>query len=69
MLEFQKIFDELKDIIKEYEIFLDLKSDTLDNYYLDTRQVNKRNKKPIFFGAVQIKKTRKRASVATQFST
>ncbi|MBU8906278.1 DUF1801 domain-containing protein [Desertibacillus haloalkaliphilus] len=56
MLEFQKIFDKLKGIIKEYEAFLDVKSDTLDNYYLDSKQMNPRNKKPIFFGAVQIKK-------------
>lgn len=40
MLKFQKIFDELKGIIKEYEVFLNVKSDTLDNYYLDSRQVN-----------------------------
>ncbi|GAE27969.1 hypothetical protein JCM9140_4138 [Halalkalibacter wakoensis JCM 9140] len=55
-MDFQIIFDELKELLKEYEEYLDVKSDTVDHYYLDSIKVNPRNKKPIFFGAVQIKK-------------
>lgn len=36
---------------------MNVKADTADNYYLDTVSVNPKNKKPIFFGAVQIKKS------------
>ncbi len=55
-MEFQSIYDELSKLLKEYEDHLDVKHNTSDNYYLDTRKIYERNKKPIFFGAVQIKK-------------
>ncbi|WP_096200317.1 hypothetical protein [Bacillus sp. FJAT-45350] len=55
-LEFQNIYNELYILLKEYEANLDVKTDSLENYYLDTRKIDPKNKKPIFFGAVQIKK-------------
>ncbi|MEM6317261.1 MAG: hypothetical protein AAF960_06300 [Bacteroidota bacterium] len=39
-----------------YESALSVKHDKSDNYYLNT-QPNETNKKPAFFGAVQIKKS------------
>jgi hypothetical protein len=53
---FQAVFEQLKLLLKPYEPFMDVKSDSGTDYYLDTRTVNPKNKLPIFFGAVAIKK-------------
>jgi hypothetical protein len=53
---FKDIFVRLKSIIYHYESYLKVKTDTLDNYYLDTKHILDHNKKNLFFGAVQIKK-------------
>ncbi len=53
--DFQIIFDQLKPILQAYESNLVVTTDEPGNYYLDASAVGK-NKKPIFFGAVQIKK-------------
>jgi hypothetical protein len=55
-MENQALFDELKNMMLEYEGGLEKKSDTSENYYLDSKQINPKNKKPIFFGAVQVRK-------------
>ncbi|WML50032.1 hypothetical protein RCG23_09380 [Neobacillus sp. PS3-34] len=53
---FNEIFSRLKSIMISYEGELEVKVDTDENYYLDTKHVMEHNKKPLFFGAVQIKK-------------
>ncbi len=53
---FNEIFSRLKSIMSSYEGELEVKADTDENYYLDTKHVMEHNKKPLFFGAVQIKK-------------
>lgn len=50
------IFEALKEIISQYSDDLTLVKDTDDNYYLDTKFIAK-NKKPMFFGAVTIRKS------------
>lgn len=50
------IFTQLKSILEKYEPNLSLLHNKSDNYYLNT-PVTDRNKKPEFFGAVQIKKS------------
>ena len=52
---FPGVFDRLKQVMKAHAGSLECKHDESDNYYLDTRHIMK-NKKPLFFGAVQIKK-------------
>lgn len=52
---FSEIFEYLRKILKSFEKKLDYKTDEPGNYYLDTRHVMK-NKKPLFFAAVQVKK-------------
>ncbi|WP_373232217.1 hypothetical protein [Cohnella sp.] len=54
--DFRQVFNQLRDILKVYESELDIKIDSLDNYYLDTYTINPNNKKPIFFAASVIKK-------------
>ena len=54
-VDFQSIFNQLKPILQAYESNLVVVADEPDNYYLDTKMIGS-NKKPIFFGAVQIKK-------------
>lgn len=54
MADFQTIYNKLKKIISAYSKDMIVKHDTDSNYYLDTRKIF--NKKPVFFGAVQIKK-------------
>ena len=49
------VFKALKEIISGYSHSLVLVTDDETNYYLDTHHIMK-NKKPMFFGAVQIKK-------------
>jgi len=53
--EFQDVFKHLHSILKKHEKKLDVVKNAEDNYYLNTEHLMK-NKKPMFFGAVQIKK-------------
>jgi hypothetical protein len=53
---FNDIFLRLKSIMSNYEIYLEVKTDTSKNYYLETKHVMNLNMKNLFFGAVQIKK-------------
>jgi hypothetical protein len=48
-------FAELKSIMEPYAKVLDAKKDDTTELYIDTRHIQK-NKKPLFFGAVQVKK-------------
>lgn len=48
-------FDALKAIMAPYAESLDVKHDEPGNFYLDTHHIMK-NKKPLFFAAVQTKK-------------
>ncbi len=50
------VFAELRSILAPYAAQLDAKKDDATELYLDTRFVQK-NKKPLFFGAVQVKKS------------
>lgn len=49
------VFKALRNITSRYSEHLVLVTDDETNYYLDTHHIMK-NKKPLFFGAVQIKK-------------
>ena len=49
------VFEQLKHILKPYAGDLVVVKDAPDDYYLNTAHIMK-NKKPLFFGAVQIKK-------------
>jgi hypothetical protein len=51
----QAIFQELKQILQPFAPHLVIQADESDNYYLDTPYIDQL-KKPLFFGAVQIKK-------------
>ncbi|MDP4162741.1 MAG: hypothetical protein Q8898_06510 [Bacillota bacterium] len=53
---FDEVFSKLKNIMMSFENKLEVKVDTDENYYLDTKHIMEHNKKPLFFGAVQIKK-------------
>ena len=55
MNELHPVFVELRKILAPYAATLDVKRDDETELYLDTRHLHK-NKKPLFFGAVQIKK-------------
>lgn len=54
-MSFPEVFTELKSLLEPYAARLAVVADTEENYYLDTFHTMK-NKKPLFFGAVQIKK-------------
>ncbi len=54
-MEATRIFTELRTILIPYAESLDVKEDTDESYYVDTRHVMK-NGKPLFFGATQIRK-------------
>lgn len=56
MPDLKAAFDELKAIMAPYASSLDAKRDDEYELYLDTRHIQK-NRKPLFFGAVQIKKS------------
>lgn len=56
MPDLQPIFAELVSLMRPYAAKLDVKTDTDTELYVDTRHVQK-NKKPLFFGAVQLKKS------------
>ena len=49
------VFQDLKETMSSYCEYLDLVADDEVSYYLNTHHIMK-NKKPMFFGAVQIKK-------------
>jgi hypothetical protein len=52
---FDTVFQELRAIFQQHEPGLAVKDDTQGSYYLETRHVLK-NKQPLLFGGVQIKK-------------
>jgi hypothetical protein len=56
MKEFDVIFAELHKVLAPYAQKLDVKKDDEVELYVDTHHIQK-NKKPLFFGAVQIKKS------------
>jgi hypothetical protein len=56
MPDLNAVFIELKAIMAPYTTKLDVKKDDPSELYVDTKHVQK-NKKPLFFGAVQIKKS------------
>ncbi|MBW8368886.1 MAG: hypothetical protein K0M70_13630 [Arenimonas sp.] len=56
MPDLNAVFAELKAIMAPYAAKLDPKKDDESELYLDTKHIQK-NKKPLFFGAVQIKKS------------
>jgi hypothetical protein len=56
MSELAAVFADLRKILAPYAARLDVKRDDDHELYLDTRHLQK-NKKPLFFGAVQVKKS------------
>lgn len=56
MSELADVFSELRAIMAPYAARLDAKKDDPTELYLDTC-VPQKNKKPLFFGAVQVKKS------------
>jgi len=56
MPDLSAVFAELRSILAPYAAKLDPKKDDSSELYVDTRYVQK-NKKRLFFGAVQIKKS------------
>jgi len=56
MPDLNSVFNELKSIMAPYAKTLDPKKDDGSELYLDTKHIQK-NKKPLFFGAVQLKKS------------
>lgn len=56
MPDLTAVFTELKAIMAPYAKALDAKKDDACELYVDTRHIQK-NKKPLFFGAVQVKKS------------
>jgi hypothetical protein len=50
------VFNELRSIMAPYAKKLDAKKDDALELYVDTKLIQK-NKKPLFFGAVQVKKS------------
>jgi hypothetical protein len=53
--EFDMVYEALREIMIPYANDLDLKNDSAGSLYIDTNHIMK-NGKPLFFGAVQIKK-------------
>ena len=56
MPDLTPVFLELRSILAPYAARLDTKKDGASELYLDTRHIQK-NRKPLFFGAVQMKKS------------
>ena len=56
MSELANVFTELHKIMAPCGAKLDVKRDDEEELYVDTRHLQK-NKKPLFFGAVQVKKS------------
>ena len=54
--DLQTVFTELRGVMAPFATQLDVKNDAPGDYYIDTRHIQK-NKKPLFFGAVQVKKS------------
>lgn len=54
-MDLEAVFDDLKTVMKSYESKLECSINDAENYSLNTLHIMK-NKKPLFFGAVQIKK-------------
>ncbi len=52
---FAEVFVRLSALLRPYAAELDCKSDTRDRLYIDTHHIMK-NKKPLFFGSVEIRK-------------
>ena len=55
MAELTKAFEVLRSIMLPYASKLDCASNTKDHLYVNTKHIQK-NKQPLFFGSVQIKK-------------
>ena len=53
---FHNVFESLKSMLAEFSGELVLTKNKPDNFYLNTKHIMK-NKKPMFFGAVQVKKS------------
>ncbi len=56
MQDLSPVYTELRKIMAPYAAKLDAKRDDENELYVDTKHIQK-NKKPLFFGAVQIKKS------------
>lgn len=56
MSDLSAVFAELRSVMAPYAAKLDAKKDDASELYVDTRHIQK-NRKPLFFGAVQIKKS------------
>ena len=56
MPDFSAVFAEFHKILAPYAATLDAKRNDETELYIDTRHIQK-NKKPLFFGAVQLKKS------------
>ena len=56
MATLDAVFTELKSVMAPYAARLDAKKDDENELYLDTKHIHK-NRKPLFFGAVQVKKS------------
>jgi hypothetical protein len=56
MPDLEAVFKELKSVMATYAKTLDAKKDDAAELYVDTKHIQK-NKKPLFFGAVQVKKS------------
>ncbi len=56
MPDLSPVFAELRQILAPYAPHLSANRDDAQELYLDTRHLQK-NKKPLFFGAVQVKKS------------
>ncbi len=56
MVDLKPVFTELKLIMEPFGALLDIKKNGPDELYVDTRHIQK-NRKPLFFGAVQVKKS------------
>lgn len=56
MPDLQSVFTALSAILRPYAVKLDAKTDSSSELYVDTRHIAK-NRKPLFFAAVQIRKS------------
>lgn len=56
MSDLPAVFKALRSILAPHAKNLQIKTDTETNFYVDTQHIQK-NKSPLFFGAVQIKKS------------
>jgi len=56
MQDAPSVYAALHKILAQYAAMLDTKNDDASELYVDTKHIQK-NKKPLFFGAVQVKKS------------